>query len=65
MLFKDESGEKTSYWTSDRFVHAAPNFVGHGYNVVKGDSVNYSYLVYSLGKTRKEKFGIRPVIMIK
>lgn len=65
MLFKDESGEKTSYWTSDRFVHATPNFVGHGYNVVKGDSVNYNFLVYSIGKTRKEKFGIRPVIMIK
>lgn len=65
MLFKDESGESASYWTADRYVHAAPGYVGHGYNVVKGDSVNYNHLVYSLGKTRAAKFGIRPVVMIK
>lgn len=65
MLFKDESGEKATYWTGDRYVHAAPGYVAHGYNVVKGDSVNYNHLVYSLGKTRAAKFGVRPVVMIK
>ena len=65
MLFKDESGEDASYWTGDRYVHAAPGYVAHGYNVVKADSVNYNHLVYSLGKTRAAKFGVRPVVMIK
>lgn len=65
MLFKNENGENISYWTSDRFTHARGNFVGYGYNVVKGDSLNYSYLVYSVGKTRENTFGVRVVVMIK
>lgn len=65
MLFKNDNGENISYWTSDRFIHARSNFIGYGYNVVKGDSVNYSYLVYSVGKTRENTYGVRVVVMIK
>lgn len=65
MLFKNESGENISYWTSDKFTHARSNFIGYGYNVVKGDSLNYNFLVYSVGKSRENTFGVRVVVMIK
>lgn len=65
MLFKNENGENISYWTTDRFTHARGNFIGYGYNAVKGDSLNYAYLVYSLGKTRENTHGVRVVVMIK
>ncbi len=65
MLFKDELGEDASYWTGDRYIHAAPGYIAYGFNNVKGNNVNYNHIIYSLGKTREFKFGVRPVVMIK
>ena len=65
MLFKNENGDNINYWTSDSFIHARGNFIGYGYNVVKGESLNYNYLVYSVGKTRENTFGVRVVVMVK
>lgn len=65
MLFKNETGEVINYWLSDKFIHARGNFVGYGYNSVKNESLNYSYLVYSNGKTRENTLGVRVVVIIK
>lgn len=64
MLFLDEEGNNASYWTSDKFIDATTNHTFYGYNVVKGDSLNYTFLVYSHGFTRENTFGVRAVVTI-
>ena len=65
MLFTDENNDINTYWTTDRFVNSTGKYLAYGYNVIKGDSINYAFLTYSLGKSRENTHGIRPVITIK
>jgi len=65
MFFTDENNNINTYWTTDRFVNSTGRYLAYGYNVVKGDSINYAFLLYSLGKSRENTHGIRPVITIK
>lgn len=65
MFFEDDMIPVNSYWTSDNFTTLKSNFVGYGYNVVKSDTLNYTYLVYSVGVSRESTFGVRAVISIK
>jgi len=65
MLFKDESKETNSYWTSTKYANATNRFISYGYNVVKKADLNYNYLVYSSQNITECTFGVRPVIEIK
>lgn len=64
MLYLDEDGNKANYWLANSFINASNVFSAYGYNVVKYDSVNYTYLVYSSGATRENIFGVRAVVVI-
>jgi len=63
MLYLDDEGKKANYWTADSFV-SATNFSAYGYLIVKGDALNYSYIVYSSGQTRQTTAGVRVVVTI-
>lgn len=65
MLFLDNDGNKASYWVASPFIYTANMFTGYGYHAIKGDSVNYNYFLYSVGKSRKTfTHGVRPVVVI-
>ena len=65
MLFLDDEGNKSKYWTSNKYINATKNYIGYGYNVIKHSDLNYNVLVYSSGITREATFGVRAVITIK
>ena len=64
MLYLDEEGNRSNYWTADSFVNATNVLSAYGYNIVKYDEVNYTYLVYSPGVTRETTAGVRVVVTI-
>lgn len=64
MLYIDDDGNRANYFTADRFIYLRSSFVGYGYNIVKFDSINYTYLVYSSGNTRETSAGVRAIITI-
>ena len=64
MLFTDELNEKNTYWVATPFISTVKQFAGYGYPIVKGDTVNYTYLVYSMGVSRTNSANLRVVVSI-
>lgn len=63
MLYLDDEGNKANYWTADSFVSAS-NLVAYGYQIIKYDSLNYAYIIYSSGIARETTAGVRVVVTI-
>ena len=64
MIFTEENGEKTNYWVDGKVINATDKYIGHGYNVVRGNELNYSNILYSTGKIYEITAGIRVVVAI-
>ena len=64
MIFKEDEGTKANYWLSNQVINATDKYLGHGYNVVRGDEVNYSNLIYFNGVTYEITAGVRVVVTI-
>jgi len=65
MLFLDSNGNNANYWLANQFIYTANMFVGYGYQLVNGDSINYRYLLYSQGTSREYTAGLRVVVELK
>lgn len=64
MLFLEDNGEKSNYWTTDRYVIAIERYASFGYNTIKGADVNYNTLIYSSGNLYEITAGVRVVVTI-
>lgn len=65
MLFSKVGEEAASYWLAgSSFVYTTPSYLSYGYQNVMGDSVNYSYLLFSNGVSRERELGVRAVVTI-
>ena len=64
MLFSDGTGNINNYWLASNFTYAYHIFVNYGYWVVKGSDVNYTSVVYSVGKSRDYTAGVRAIVII-
>ena len=64
MLYFDDNKQKAQYWLADMCINATEKYVGHGYNVVRGPSVNYSNLLYSSLNIYEITSGVRVVVTI-
>lgn len=64
MIFTEDNGEKANYWVDGKVINATDKYIGHGYNVVRGNEVNYSNILYSTGKIYEITAGIRVVVTI-
>lgn len=65
MICKDEKSYLNSYWVANRFVNALENYANYGFSSFKTDSLNYDYVVNSLGKIKETTHGVRVVVAIK
>ena len=65
MLYLDDSNNNANYWVNDPFIYLHISFVGFGYRIIKSDSLNYTYIVYSSGNTRETTAGVRVVVEIE
>ena len=65
MIYQDDEGKNSNYWTTDKFIYPLQNMVGYGYNVMKGDAMNYTYLTYSLQASKENTHGVRVVVALK
>lgn len=64
MLFVEDNGEKANYIIANRSVVAKENYAGFGYNVIRGEDVNYTTLLYSSGNIYEMTSGVRVVVTI-
>lgn len=65
MLFSRTGEEAAGYWLAgSSFVYTTPSYLSYGYQNVMGDSVNYSYLLFSNGVSRERELGVRVVVTI-
>lgn len=65
MLFSRTGEDAASYWLAgSSFIYTTPSYLSYGYQNVMGDSVNYSYLLFSNGVSRERELGVRVVVTI-
>lgn len=65
MLFSKTGEEAASYWLAgSSFVYTTPSYLSYGYQNVMGDSVNYTYLLFSNGVSRTRELGVRVVVVL-
>ena len=50
--------------SGEKVINATDKYIGHGYNVVRGNELNYSNILYSTGKIYEITAGIRVVVTI-
>lgn len=65
MIYQDEEGKKADYWLADKFTNSMQDSVGYGYNVMTGETLNYSHLLYSSQTSSEYSSGLRVVVAIK
>jgi len=64
MLYLNDDLSNANYWTANQFIYLRNSFVGYGYQIMKYNELNYTYIVYSSGNTRETTAGVRAVVTI-
>lgn len=64
LIYQEDNGDTSNYWLSNQVINATDRYLGHGYNVVRGDSINYSNILYFNGSIFEITAGVRVVVTI-